>query len=181
MGWAAIIEMISAALGNTAQLVGGVMAADAQYKAVDQMKLDSAEKQRRMGAQSDLLMGEAKAQAGASGLDSRTGSIAGYLTYMEAELGRQSDWTRAADDRAISAAKTSADWQLGGSIFSWLTGGGGEAASSFGAGFGNAQKQSESVSPGGKLETNTFGDIAPKKEFDMSSFGSLDTNNGNAA
>ncbi len=141
MDWAALISTIAKGVSNTGQLVGGIASYDAQRKAADQMELDAAEKQRRMAVQEAQFMGEARAGAGASGLSMESESISNYLDAMQAELDRQAEWTRKSDEAAVGAARTSADWQLGGSIFSWLTGSGSEMSQSFASGFGQSQSQ----------------------------------------
>jgi hypothetical protein len=131
MDYAALIAMISKAVGNTGQAVGGIMQYDAQGKAIQQREETMKEEERRQQIKSDALLGQARAKAGASGLSMTSGSISSYLGFMEGELNRQAEWTRQANERELSEARTARDWQLGGTIFSWFTGGGSEMGKMF--------------------------------------------------
>lgn len=162
MDWAALISTIAKGVSNTGQLVGGIASYDAQRKGADQMERDAAERQRRMAIEEAQFMGKARAGAAASGLSMDSGSISNYLDAMQAELDRQAEWTREADEAKVGAARTSADWQLGGSIFSWLTGSGSEMSQSFASGFGQSESQAEKSS------------ASVNSGYDMSNFGELD-------
>lgn len=169
MDWAALISTIAKGVSNTGQLVGGIASYDAQRKAATQMEADAAERQRRMAIEEAQFMGKARAGAGASGLSMESESISSYLGAMQSELDRQAEWTRKADEEKVGAARTSADWQLGGSIFSWLTGSGAEMSQSFASGFGQSQSEAEKSS------------ASVNSGFDMSSFGELDYEGGKGA
>ena len=105
-------------LGN---LAGAGVEREAALSGIEQGRATMDEKQRRLGLEQTEIMGQAGAAAASSGFAQDSRSITNYLGTLKSEMDRQAAWTRAADERALSNAKTAADWKFAGSFLSFLT------------------------------------------------------------
>jgi len=76
------------------------------------------ERMRRLRAQQEQVVGQARAAGAASGVRPGSASLQTYLSEMQAEFARQAEWDRASGQRAIDRANTSAGIGFAGDMVS---------------------------------------------------------------
>jgi hypothetical protein len=116
-----IIGWVAGAISGVGNMVGGGVAWDATKKDLDYQEQTNQEKYRRQELEKADLLGSATAAANASGVDGGSASISNYIGSMKSEMDRQSAWTRAADERALSNARTANDWKFAGTVLSFFS------------------------------------------------------------
>lgn len=121
MGGGGVWEWIGGMIQGLGNVVGSGVERDAALSDIDYQRKTNEERARRLELEKQGIMGEATAASASSGLDSESGSITNYLGFMQEEMDRQAAWTKEADERALSNAKTAADWKFAGSFLSFVT------------------------------------------------------------
>lgn len=88
-----------------------------------EQRRETAEEVRRMRAQHQATLGVARARAGASGVESDSGSIRKYLDDMAFELWSQEEWLRNSGARSANITSQASRYglvsDLGQSLFSY--------------------------------------------------------------